>query len=273
MHIDGRAYHLTTYGTATDTTPLILLHGFTGSGADWGGTFGQRHDVLAYAPDLPGHGQTRVPDEAAAYAMPQIAADIVTMIERLNAKPAHLLGYSMGGRLALYIAAHYPDFFATLTLVSASPGLRTDAERAARRESDEALAAFIQREGIEAFVNRWEKLSLWDSQQRTLTDAARDALRQRRLMNAPDGLARSLRHMGTGAQPSLWDALPDMTLPVHLIVGEHDAKFRAIASDMASALPHVQTTVIDNAGHALHLEQPQAFVLAVQDFVSRHSPG
>lgn len=268
MHIDGREVHLTTYGTATDAAPFVLLHGFTGSGADWGGTFGQPHDVLAYAPDLPGHGQTRVPDEPAAYTMPQIAADLVAMIEQLNAQPAHLLGYSMGGRLALYVAAHYPDHFATLTLVSASPGLRTDAERAARRESDEALAAFIEREGIEAFVNRWEQLSLWESQQRTLTDEAREALRQRRLMNTPEGLARSLRHMGTGAQPSLWDALPDIALPVHLIVGEHDPKFRAIAGEMASALPDAQTTLIDNAGHALHLEQPAAFMRAVLDFTS-----
>lgn len=243
---------------------VLLLHGFTGSSANWQplvSSLSERHRVLR--PDLLGHGATAIPANASRYAMQQAAADLIALLDALDIAQAHLLGYSMGGRLALYTALHYPERFASLILESASPGLQTQAERTARRESDEGLADKIEAQGIKWFVDFWEGLALWDSQQ-ALSDAVRQQLREGRLRNSPEGLANSLRGMGTGQMPSLWQRLPHLAMPVQLIVGASDAKFLAINQAMQAQMPQAKLTVIENAGHTVHLEQPQRYLEAVQ---------
>jgi len=246
--------------------PLLLLHGFTGSRADFSSL---RQLPPHYNPitlDLPGHGNNQSP---APYTMAQAAAAVVAqMEERIGKRPFHLLGYSMGGRLALYIALHYPDSIASLTLESASPGLATAEARQQRRQHDNTLADRIEREGVPAFVDFWEQLSLWESQQQ-LSVETRTALRDRRLKNDPSGLADSLRGMGTGVQPSLWPRLGELFMPVPLIVGALDHKFVAIAQEMAAAMADVRLDVVAGAGHTVHLERPlifQQLIMAQQDF-------
>lgn len=202
--------------------------------------------------DLPGHGHSTTP---APYTMAQAAADIIA---QFNGRPFHLLGYSMGGRLALYIALHYPDSVASLILESASPGLAEAAARQQRRQQDNALADRIERDGIVAFVDFWERLSLWESQ-RQLAEETRIALHHRRLQNNPIGLANSLRGMGTGMQPSLWSQLGTLPMPVHLIVGALDQKFVTIAQQMAAAMDDVRLDIVAEAGHTVHLERPLHF--------------
>ena len=236
--------------------PLLLLHGFTGSRADF---VSLRQLLPQYDPialDLPGHGDNPSP---APYTMAHAAAAVVAQMEELVGKrPFNLLGYSMGGRLALYIALHYPDSIASLILESASPGLATAEARQQRRQRDNALADRIVQDGIVEFVNFWEKLSLWESQQQ-LSPQVRADLRHKRLQNDPHGLANSLRGMGTGVQPSLWSRLGELTMPIHLIVGALDHKFVAIAHEMAAAMGDVRLDVVAGAGHTVHLERPLMF--------------
>ncbi len=244
----------------TRLPPLLLLHGFTGSSESWAPllpALSEHFRVLAV--DLPGHGRARALDDIAAYAMPRVVDELAQLLDAQGTAPAYVLGYSMGGRVALALAAHAPDKVQQLILESASPGLATAEERAARIAADEALAARIEAHGVEAFVDEWQCLPLFASQ-RTLPAEVRQRVRAQRLRNHAHGLALSLRGMGTGAQPSLWDALPSLRMPVHLLAGAHDAKFVAIAQSMARALPNAALTVIPNAGHTVHLEAPDVWL-------------
>lgn len=238
---------------------VVLLHGFTGSGVNWDApaAFLRKEGYAVLAPDLPGHGANlpAIPD---GYTMETAAAQLTALIEREQCGPVHLLGYSMGGRLALYFALHYPEKVRSLILESASPGLATAEERAARAASDDALAARIEREGIPAFVEFWESLPLWKSQER-LPPAAHFWLHENRLRNDPSGLAHSLRGMGTGVQPSLWDRLGALSMPLLLLAGAEDEKFVAIARQMAHSIPQARLVIVPDAGHTVHLEQPQAW--------------
>ncbi len=256
-----------------DGPALVMLHGFTGSAAAWG-----RHlDALAacglrvIAFDLPGHGQSDAPTDARRYAMERCQQDILDALRELGVSEgqAVLLGYSMGGRIALYSA--FSGFFRALVLESASPGLDDPIEREKRRNDDEELAASIERDGVEAFVARWEKLPLFDSQH-ALSPEVREALRIQRLDNRARGLAQSLRGAGTGVQPSLFPRLPQLRIPVLLIAGELDTKFTAIARSMALALPQARLRIVHGAGHAVHLERPQEFDTLVGDFIIHLTP-
>ena len=248
--------------------PLVLLHCFTGSAANWR-TLTQAFagDFRTLAIDLPGHGSSDAPDDPERYSMMRIAADLNELLRELNAAPACWIGYSMGGRLALFIAATYPHLVRQLVLESASPGLATAAERATRQAQDEALAQRIESEGVAAFVNHWERLPLFDSQSR-LAAEERAALRAQRLDNRATGLANSLRGMGAGAQPSLWPRLMDIDRPVLLITGELDEKFVGINRQMSAVLPSAELRIAPKAGHAVHLEQPEWFAAAVRLFIS-----
>lgn len=171
----------------------------------------------------------------------------------------------MGGRLALYLAVHYPSAIESLILESASPGLETHTERLDRQHSDEQLASQIEENGIPAFVAEWERLPLFATQARLLQPIL-DRQHTNRLQNNPQGLANSLRGMGTGVQPSLWMHLPTISKPVLLITGELDTKFIAIAQRMNQQIPDVTLVTVPDAGHTTHLEQPELFDGHVLEF-------
>jgi len=264
---------------------LVLLHGFTGSSANW------ETVTAVLAPhfrliviDLLGHGRTASPPDPARYRMEKVAADVTAVVQEIltaeYAKDAekkktlrsprplrfNLLGYSMGGRLALYIALHTPHLIQSLILESASPGLAAETERAERRQRDNALADRIERDGIPAFVNFWEKLPLWESQKQ-LPETKRQALRRQRLQNNPTGLANSLRGMGTGVQPSLWPRLEELKMPVLLLAGALDEKFMGINRQMAAQMPTATLEIVPDAGHTIHLERPELFDALVGNFL------
>jgi 2-succinyl-6-hydroxy-2,4-cyclohexadiene-1-carboxylate synthase len=262
--IDGLRYAIEEAGTGE---PLVLLHGFTGRAANWRPLLprlAQQWRVIAI--DLPGHGDSGAPASVARYKMNRVAADLVALATRRDALPAHWLGYSMGGRLALYLAVNHPAAVRSLILESATAGLSDRAERQARRAADEALAARIERDGMAAFVEYWEQLPLFAGLAR-LSDEARATLHSQRLGNTPVGLAHSLRGMGTGVQPSLWSRLKGVDKPTLLIVGTEDAKFVALNERIAATVPGATLRPIPDAGHTVHLEQPEAFVAAVTSFL------
>ena len=269
--VNGLSYHYTISKAMAATKqqpPLVLLHGFTGSVANW-----QTH-LVAFSNsyrtiviDLLGHGQTDAPHVPTRYAMSESARDIVELLATIAPGPFNLLGYSMGGRLALYLAVAYPQLVQRLILESASPGLADPVARKERRERDDALADQIEQEGVVAFVDRWEAIPLFASQH-ALPSASRERLHQQRLENREDGLANSLRGMGTGMQPVLWNQLPSLLIPTLLLTGALDQKFCSIATEMQKQLPTAIHTTIPHAGHTIHLEQPEAFQQAILAFLS-----
>jgi len=227
---------------------LVLLHGFTQTGASWDGVRARLDPrYRAIAPDLRGHGAARA-------ARPVDLRSVLADLDALVPDGALLAGYSMGGRVALHFALAHPGRLAALVLVGASPGLAAEPERAARVAADLALARRLETIGLPAFAREWGAAPLFAGQPPEVAAAAHAD----RMRNDAAGLAAALRGLGTGALPSLWEDLRRLALPVALLVGERDLKFRAIAQAMAGSLPAAVLRVIAGAGHAAHLERPEA---------------
>lgn len=247
--------------------PLLLLHGFTGSAEEWQPLLPAWADLRTLvAPDLIGHGRSPTPTDPTCYTMERCISDLLALLDHLGYAQVDILGYSMGGRVALHLAAAAPARVQRLVLESASPGLATAAERAARSASDHALAAQIECNGLVWFVDYWASIPLFASQAK-LPAAQRAQLRARRLRGMAHGYANSLRGMGSGQQSSLWEHLPRIGQPTLLITGELDVKFVGLNERMLQLLPHAHHGIIAQAGHTVHLEQPQAFEQAVRGFL------
>ncbi|MDR7486101.1 MAG: 2-succinyl-6-hydroxy-2,4-cyclohexadiene-1-carboxylate synthase [Armatimonadota bacterium] len=264
--IDGVGINVETAGSGP---PLVLLHGFTGSAAGWAAeaeAFASRH--LTISVDLLGHGLSDAPPDPSRYRLGSCIEDVLGVLDRLGIPRAGLLGYSMGGRVALGVAIAAPERLSALILESASPGLRDPQARRERAARDAALAAEIERDGIEAFVARWEQHPLFASQARLAGDVWA-ALRDRRLRNSPVGLANSLRGLGVGAQPPMHDFLPDIRVPTLLVAGALDPQYCALGREMAARIPGAQLEIVPDAGHAVHLEQPLAFRRLVLEFLAK----
>ena len=182
-------------------------------------------------------------------------------------EPIDLVGYSMGGRVALTAACRHPGMIRSLSLIGASAGLADPAERAARAAADDELAALIEND-LGAFVDRWMANPLFATQAR-LGDEFLAQARAQRLRNSPRHLAMSLREASTGRMTPLNDQLHRCTMPVGLIVGADDPKFLAIAEDLVTRLPDAEIHVIADAGHAAHLEQPAAVAAAIHHTIER----
>ncbi len=264
MVVNGVRYAVHTVGHGQ---PLVMLHGFSGSSSDWSlfvPFFAQYFKVITL--DMLGHGETDSPTDPMRYALKHIRRDLTTIIEDLCDQPAHLLGYSMGGRIALILALYHSKLFRSVILESATPGIALEEDRIDRKESDEDLAERIEQLGIEAFVEEWEALPLWDSQKH-LPPETLQRQREIRLANNPIGLANSLRGYGTGAQPSEWDNLYTLDIPALLLTGALDTKFTHIAQQMCSQIPYAHHVVVPRVGHNVHLENPRAFANHVLQFL------
>ncbi|HWF36851.1 MAG TPA: 2-succinyl-6-hydroxy-2,4-cyclohexadiene-1-carboxylate synthase, partial [Solirubrobacteraceae bacterium] len=227
---------------------VLMLHGFTNTGASWApviAALGERYRALA--PDLRGHGTA---SQARPVTLEAVIGDLTSLAP---ARGVTLVGYSQGGRIALHAALALSERVERLVLIGASPGIADPAERAARRAADEALAGEIEGESIEAFATRWAATPVLAGQ----PDEVRAAAHADRLRSTPAGLAAALRGLGTGALPSLWGRLDELTMPVILIAGERDEKFGAIGEQMAAKIPRAELVVVPGVGHAVHLEAPE----------------
>lgn len=243
---------------------IVCLHGFTSSKDTWQ-AFAEhfpQHRIVAV--DLMGHGETAAPAEIAPYAMAMQVAMLEQLFSALQLNEFTLVGYSMGGRVALSYAVQQPQRVRTLILESASPGLALEQERSARQTADEALAQRIEDKGLEPFVDQWENIPLFDTQKR-LPQEQQLAVRQERLAQRALGLANSLRGIGTGVQPSNWHMLDTLPMPVLLITGELDAKFCVIAEKMQAFLAESAHIIIPDVGHAIHVENLAQFATIVKE--------
>jgi 2-succinyl-6-hydroxy-2,4-cyclohexadiene-1-carboxylate synthase len=261
---NGVAYHVEVYGQGE---PLLLLHGFTGSVESWKWLIPKWQDsrklILV---DILGHGLTVSPDDYKRYDIKLAAADLEEILRQLEVEKINVLGYSMGGRLALTFAILYPSRVKKLILESSSPGLKTLEERLSRIKSDETLAFEIEKYGVKKFVEKWENIPLFATQKR-LPHEVQERIREGRLRNNEKGLANSLRGMGTGRQPSWWERLHEVTVPTLLLCGKEDKKFCQIASEMAQLMPNAVISQISDSGHAIHVEQPEIFAKIVDEFI------
>ncbi|HEX4338146.1 MAG TPA: 2-succinyl-6-hydroxy-2,4-cyclohexadiene-1-carboxylate synthase [Polyangiaceae bacterium] len=239
------------------TTTVALLHGFTGSPNSFRKvtTALVENDFRVEAPPLVGHGAL---DDA---SVTDFEGEVERLARQLRARAErmHLVGYSLGGRMAIGLLCRHPGLFTGATLVSAQPGLTAAAARLDRRAADETWCNLLKTQGVEAFVDAWEEVPLFASQTELPADV-RDAQRAERLAHDPNGLVRSLRTCGLGEMPSYWEALSAIRVPTTLVVGSHDAKFAALAEQMRDHLPQAKLRLIPDAGHNVVLEKPSALL-------------
>jgi 2-succinyl-6-hydroxy-2,4-cyclohexadiene-1-carboxylate synthase len=249
---------------------LALLHGFMGSGESWNPVVeGLRRIGAVLSVELAGHGASPAPDRVDAYTMPACLDQLEALLARLGIPSAWWVGYSMGGRVALQLAVHKPALVQGLVLESATAGLRDERARAERRQADEELAESILTDGMEAFTDRWLANPLFQGLKK-LPPEQRAIQLEQRLRNNPLGLANSLRGMGAGAMEPVWQRLGEIEVPVLLMAGEEDAKFSAIARELAGALPRATLHPLPACGHTPHVESPAAFLATVEGFFGKH---
>lgn len=245
----------------------VLLHGFSTSSASWGPEIVDGLSARVGPPalvDAPGHGRHASRRDSEAYALASVHDDLDAALAH---GPAPLVGYSMGGRLALSYAVARPERVSRLVLESASPGLADEGARRARRAADDALADEIEARGMAWFVDHWDALPIFATRA-GLPVHVRGRQRAVRLANESGGLALALRHLGTGVLPSYWEAIRTMDVPTLLVVGELDEKFVGVARAMADRMPRARVAVVPDAGHTVHLERPDAWLDAVSEFLA-----
>jgi 2-succinyl-6-hydroxy-2,4-cyclohexadiene-1-carboxylate synthase len=234
--------------------PVVLIHGFTQTLRSWdvvAGRLAGHHEVLTI--DAPGHG------EAGDWE-----ADLWSGARGIGdaAGRATYVGYSMGGRLALHLALARPDLVAGLVLISTSAGIDDPGQRAQRRRSDEALARRLETQGVDAFVTWWLAQPMWSTLPRDV------AGRRDRLSNTAAGLASSLRLAGAGTQEPLWPRLSELAMPVLVVAGALDTPYAAAAQRLGRAIAHSEVVIVAGAGHACHLERPEAVVGALERWLT-----
>ncbi|WP_255413968.1 2-succinyl-6-hydroxy-2,4-cyclohexadiene-1-carboxylate synthase [Pleurocapsa sp. CCALA 161] len=246
---------------------MLFLHGFMGNCDDFAQVISNLEEFCCLMVDLPGHGQTTVQQDS-DYQMPNVAQALVQLLIALNIKQCILVGYSMGGRIALYLAIHFTQYFQGVILESASPGLSIQLERDRRIAQDLKLAEQLETSDLADFIQQWYGKPLFAS---FVGHSDYPQAIARRLCNDPYKLAKSLRLIGLGIQPSLWKSLPKIQIPLLLIVGELDTKFVQINQMMANSCPHATLQSANNTGHNVHFEDPFQFTQLLKDFIARLS--
>lgn len=316
--------------TGPRTKPtLLLLHGFLGCKEDWtpllweaggcasasnaglscsssspntivgvsGGSGGRglAMDYDCLAVDLPGHGTTAMHGAgvgcSAAYSMPVVAFSLIQLLDRLGIAQCAVMGYSLGGRLAMYLAQQYPQRISAMIIVSAHPGLRAEGERLDRREEERRLGRRIEEaaheggEAWSAFLRWWYSKPLWGRLAERSPSYAR-MMRRRRAALArsedPGGLSRAFAGMSLAQQPALWDFLRSGHVPTLIVYGANDVKYAGLGEELRASLVDgvgssggvtrtvVEVKRIDDAGHAVLVEKEMEMLRETTAFLRRH---
>ena len=245
--------------------PIIFLHGFLGAGSDWGEIAAPlAEDYFCVCPDLPGHGANITRDFDAQLSIPQLALELRALCAALSLSAPIVVGYSLGGRVALAAAVRYPEIMQALMLESTSAGLDTEAERQARAATDDARAAVLLADGIAAFMRTWYAAPLFESLQMRPQLLAK--LQAARMCNDARWMSKVVSELSPGRAASVWAELPSVRLRTLLLAGALDVRYTESAQRMAAAMPNAICTVVADAGHNVHLEQPTAYIQALRDY-------
>lgn len=233
---------------------LVLLHGFASTSRLWDAVIAhlppERYSPLAL--DLPGHGSE-------AQAPPPITFEgCVSHVLAHSPESFVLVGYSMGGRVALNVALAAPERVSRLVLISTTAGIEDSQERADRRARDRRLAEQIEQGTIEGFIERWRSQPMFAQDPPEVDALARAEMARNRAAS----VAAALRGIGTGEMDPLWDRLAELSMPVTIVVGERDEKFRALAARMVRVLASAELVLL-SGGHVLPLESPEAVAKAI----------
>jgi 2-succinyl-6-hydroxy-2,4-cyclohexadiene-1-carboxylate synthase len=251
------------YDVDGEGAALTLLHGFTQSRLMWDEVIAELRPGFRFIRlDLRGHGETEVGPDG-DYTMEACLGDLEALWAQLGIERSHLAGYSMGGRLALHVAARRPERL--LSLVTISARRLPEEALGPRRDADEELARAIERNGIEWFVEHWSSLPMFAGESRRGAAVGR-ALRQRRLRNRPAELAASLRGMGAGVAESI--VLDGLEVPALFIAGSEDAPYVAAAREMASSVRHGRFEIVAGCGHNVPAERPGELAALLRAHVS-----
>lgn len=240
-------YACTRYGRRAQAR-VLLLHGFTGDGRDW--SLWPADAPAAVAIDLPGHGGSPDPSGDFGAEIPRLLAALPPSIDQV-------VGYSLGGRIALSLIAAAPDRFRVATILSAHPGLIDARQRELRRQADHRWIARLRAQGIRDFVDAWERQPLFATQA-TLAPALLAEQRARRLAQRAEGLASNLACFGLAEMPETWSALRRWPSRLRWLVGARDERFAAIAARVKEQRPATLLRHVPDAGHNLLLEAPAA---------------
>lgn len=260
------SWRIREFGAPKNPT-VLFLHGFTWTSEAWHAiseALSSRFHCLAV--DLPGHGGTRWPD-ASSWTFDDVVGSLLELTNSLVPGSFKLVGYSLGGRLALRLATMAPERIEQLVLIGASAGLESEVERIERRMADDALASDLEHDGLQAFVERWTNLPLFAGMKR-LPPETQASYRATRLAQDARGLATSLRVLGVGSQPCLIDRLDKLEMRTLLVVGEEDDKFQGIARSLQQRLPHASLETVANSGHAVPFERPEALIHSLTAFMT-----
>ncbi|MGA7911344.1 MAG: 2-succinyl-6-hydroxy-2,4-cyclohexadiene-1-carboxylate synthase [Candidatus Dormiibacterota bacterium] len=256
MILDGKDVRLS-YFVEGDGAPVTLLHGFTQNGRSWREVIARLGAGFRWiVPDLRGHGETQT-RPGAPCSMEACAKDLVMLWDHVGVDRTHLVGYSMGGRLALHVAARHPERILSLLTIGAHAGLDESA-REGRRRGDEALAERIEKDGLESFVDYWGSLPLFAGLERRGPSFVAQ-VRAQRLENHVAGLACSLRGMGAGVMEPVWAELANLKVPCTFVAGQLDHGYVASARRLAASVPAGRVEIVQRAGHSVHQERPDAF--------------
>jgi 2-succinyl-6-hydroxy-2,4-cyclohexadiene-1-carboxylate synthase len=238
-----------------------------GSSADWTATteaLADRYRTVAV--DLPGHGRS-TGRAGADYTVEGAATAVIQALQAVvDDGPPALIGYSMGGRVALCAALSGRLNLQALVLESTSPGTQDEADRTARRRTDAERARRI-RDDLEGFLADWYRQPLFASLARH--DLV-DEMVARRAQNAPNELARAVEGFSPGRQASLWERLPDLQIPTLALTGALDPKYPDLIRRMGEQAPRVESALVEGAGHNVHAERPAAFQRRVRRFLDIH---
>ena len=247
----------------------FFIHGFTGNAGDW-------NEIIPFidpqyqcvAIDLVGHGQSDSPNDVSFYNFSSISQQLKFIIYQFTNEPVTLVGYSMGGRVALNFAIENPGQVLSLVLESSSAGIDNEIQRLQRQNDDERLAEYIENNTLEDFVDYWMNIDLFSSQ-KELPEDKLNKIRDNKLKNNKTGLANSLRGFGTGKMLPLYDKLKEFSQKTLLITGEKDVKYCNLNQRMSKIIPSSKHIILSNAGHNTHLEQPDDFIHAINSFLSQ----
>jgi 2-succinyl-6-hydroxy-2,4-cyclohexadiene-1-carboxylate synthase len=249
--------------------PLVLLHGFAGTHRTWDALserLAERQFLIL--PDLPGHGRSATSPSRVEMGIgptSDAVAEAIRTAAGEGTRRVALLGYSLGGRVALDLACKHQELLSCLILEGASPGIELEDEREERRARDGALADEIERRGVEWFADYWQETPLFATQ-KCLPQPVLQRLRRDRLSNTARGLAMSLRAAGPGEMVPLWNKMETLRMPVLLVVGRRDARYAAAAEAMRRRIHGSLVAEVEGAGHCVHLEKPEEFADLVELF-------